>query len=86
MTTIIKTQMRMLAIAAEDTYPLVMGQCQAPHNLGESSIIRFSVPSPLIGDWRQDRTTDLRVMKTPMTNTINYLHISVERENTPKYV
>jgi hypothetical protein len=27
-----------------------------------------------IGGGRQDRTADLRVMKTPISNTINYLH------------
>ena len=40
----------------------------------------------LIGGGGQDRTADLRVMKTPITYTINYLHVLQDRLNTVKYV
>jgi hypothetical protein len=39
-----------------------------------------------IGGGGQDRTVDLRVIKTPISNTINDLHAVVGRKNTPKYV
>ena len=37
------------------------------------------------GGGGQDRTADLQVMKTPISNTINYLHAVQVRQNTPKY-
>ena len=40
----------------------------------------------LLGGGGQDRIADLRVMKTPITNTINYLHAVKGRQNTPKYM
>ena len=40
----------------------------------------------ICGGGGQDRTADLRVMKTPISNTINYLHAAVDHQNTPKYV
>jgi integrase len=38
------------------------------------------------GGGGQDRTADLRVMKTPASNTSNYLHNAGNRLNTRKYV
>ena len=63
---------------------------------GESRVSEFPVITPetdkllillfIYGGGGQDRTADLRVMKTPISNTINYLRVVQDRQNTPKYV